>query len=68
MNWEGMSERQRVKIQNLMKEKNITIIDYKIDNEYQFDLKFQSIHKVTENDIDILIRLNGGSKNKDWRM
>ena len=45
-----------------MEDKKAVIIDYDIDNDYTFIFKFQSIHKISENDIDKVIRFNGGVK------
>lgn len=62
MDLKDTGKHQVDKLKTLMEDKRAVIIDYDIDNDYTFIFKFQSIHKVSENDIDKVIRFNGGVK------
>jgi hypothetical protein len=62
MKLEETGKYQLKRLKTLMEEKKAVIIDFDIDNEFIFIFKFQSIHKIKENDIDKVVRFDGGVK------
>jgi hypothetical protein len=62
MKLEETGKYQLERLKTLMEEKKAVIIDFDIDNEFIFIFKFQSIHKIKENDIDKVVRFDGGVK------